>query len=161
MLGNDDPDIPGSSSQNVIQIFELCTVVCHPVEGKFVRDLQRKKAKPIKATAKVMATKWIKRAEGSCHSRTKCRHEHTPIRRYGIRWLSFSDPADRRSCMRADVIEIHAERVRTSPKLAALNMQPKCGRPQLGKIIRLTRKTDDAVRSQALSFPRPPVHHAP
>src|SRR5260221_14635629 len=102
MLGNDDPDIPGSSSQNVIQIFELRTVVCHPVEGKFVRDLQRKKAKPIKATAKVMATKWIKRAEGSCHSRTKCRHEHTLWARTPVpAWARRAVGEGVKSCPRA------------------------------------------------------------
>src|SRR5262245_22795585 len=81
----EDSDIGGSSSQDVIQIFELGTVVDHSVEAKFVRDLQRKKAKPIKAAAKVTATKRIKSAEGSRHLRTKRRYEHTPIRRYEIR----------------------------------------------------------------------------
>src|SRR5262249_33173240 len=100
MLRDDDPHIVGRSSQNVIQIFELRTVVSHPVEKKFVRNLQRKKTKPTKAAPNVGATKGIRSAEGRRQLRTKLRHDHTPIRRYEIRLLSSSDPADRRSCVR-------------------------------------------------------------
>lgn len=52
------------------------------------------------------------------------------------------------------MIEIHAERVRISPELASVNVQPECGQPQLGKIVRLTCKTDDDVRFEAVDLPR-------
>src|SRR5262249_17460653 len=129
MLGHDDPDILGRSCQHIVQVLELCTVIHLPVERKFVGDLQRKKAKPIKAVAKVVRLKRIKRVEGSSHLRTKCRYEPPPIRCYGIRQISTPYPPDRRSFVRADVIEIHTERIRISPKLTSLNVQSERGGP--------------------------------
>src|SRR5262249_36445952 len=72
VLGYDDPYIFRSSSQNIVQVFELCTVFYESVEGKCIRGLQWKKAKSLKVIAKVLGAKRIKRIERNCHLRAKC-----------------------------------------------------------------------------------------
>src|SRR5262245_23216005 len=47
------------------------------------------------------------------------------------------------------MVEIHAERVWISPKLASLDVQPERSRQQLGKIVGLAGKTDDDIRLEA------------
>ncbi len=54
--------------------------------------------------------------------------------------------------MGADMVEIHAERVRVSPEVSALDVQPQRGGPQFGEIISLPGKADDDVRLEAVDL---------
>src|SRR5262245_50970778 len=80
MLGDDDPDMFRSGSQDIIQVLELCAVLYQSIKGELVRDLQRKKANSINSTAKIVRAEWIDRIECGCHLRTKCRQERVCIR---------------------------------------------------------------------------------
>ena len=150
MLGDDDRGIFRSGSQNIIQVFELCAVPHQPIEGKFVRDLQRKKTDSIKATAKVIGSKWIKRAKGSCHLRAKCRYEGARIRRNRVRELQSSDSRDCRSTIRTKMIEIKTDGIRVSPEITPLNVQPERGRLQFREAVGLAGKPDDDIRFEAV-----------
>jgi hypothetical protein len=61
--------------------------------------------------------------------------------------------------MRAEMIEIDTERVWISPKVASLSVEPERSRPQLGKIVGLTGKTNDDVRFEAIGTPRHYLRH--
>jgi hypothetical protein len=154
MLGHDDRDIFRGRSQDVIQVFELRAVADQPVKGKLVRDLQWKQAKPVEPTTQGLGPEWIQRLEGGRHPRAKCRHQGTSIRRQGICQVQSADAPDRRTPMGADMIEIHAERVRVSPEMSALDVQPQRGGPQLGEIIGLPGIADDDVRLEAVDLAR-------
>src|SRR6516165_4153018 len=58
--------------------------------------------------------------------------------------------------MWAEMIEIDAERVRIAPEVAPIDVQPERAWPQLGEIVRLTGKTNDDVRFEAVDVAR---HH--
>src|SRR2546430_12633459 len=54
------------------------------------------------------------------------------------------------------MIEIKTDRIRSSPKITPLDVQPQRGRPQFRETIGLTGKTDDDIRFEALDIRR---HH--
>jgi hypothetical protein len=58
--------------------------------------------------------------------------------------------------MRAEMIEIHAEGVRIAPEVAPVDVQPERTWPQFGETVRLTGKTNDDVRFEAVDVAR---HH--
>ena len=86
--------------------------------------------------------------------RAEYRHQLASIRRQGIIQLQPADACDRRSCVRAKMVEIHAERVGGAPEMSPLDVQPQRRRPQLGEVIGLAGKPDDDVRLEAIDVPR-------
>src|SRR4029078_12421844 len=113
---------------------ELGAVADQPVEGKFVRDLQRKQAQAIEPAAERLGLEWIARIERCRHLRAKSRYERAPIRGQRIRQLQSADAPDRRFPMRAEMVEIHAERIGVSPEVPALDMQPYLVAPQSAEL---------------------------
>jgi hypothetical protein len=52
------------------------------------------------------------------------------------------------------MIEVKTDGIRISPKVTLLDVQTERGRPQLREIVRLTGKTDDDIRLEAVDVRR-------